>query len=128
MRPLATNRSAREIAESVRTQVGTDALVLILPGSPACAVVIATDTALASAPVGNTAAASDPSDDAATVRRGDGRLAYSVLEAATALGVSKDIIYAEIRSGRLASIKIGRRRIITRQHLDDFLAGVGTGR
>jgi excisionase family DNA binding protein len=127
MKPLETNRSARAIAESVRAQLGTDALVLILPGSPACAVVIATDTTLASALAASTAATSQPPADTATAQ-GDGRLAYSVLEAAEAIGVSKDIIYAERRSGRLASVKIGRRRIITRQHLDDFLADAGSRR
>jgi len=128
MRPSATSRSALAVAESGRTQLGTDAVVLILPGSPACAVVIATDTALASALAANTTEASQSADDARNVGQGDGRLAYSVAEAAEALGVSRDTIYDELRAGRLASIKLGRRRIITRQHIDDFLASVSAGR
>jgi excisionase family DNA binding protein len=51
------------------------------------------------------------------------RLAYSVEEAANVLGVSRDVIYDQLRTGRLKSLKVGRRRIIGRQHIDDFLAG-----
>jgi excisionase family DNA binding protein len=128
MRPLTTSRSAQAIAESVRKQLGTDAVVLILPGSPACAVVIATDTALASALAANATAAAQPADNEGVVGQGDGRLAYSVAEAAAALGVSRATVYDELRAGRLASIKLGRRRIITRQHIDDFLASAGARR
>jgi excisionase family DNA binding protein len=51
-----------------------------------------------------------------------GRLAYSVKEAAEATGLSRDLLYDEMRAGRLAYLKIGRRRIITRQKLQAFLA------
>jgi excisionase family DNA binding protein len=50
------------------------------------------------------------------------RLAYSVDEAAAITGLSRDLLYDEMRTGRLAYLKIGRRRIITRQHLETFLA------
>jgi excisionase family DNA binding protein len=50
------------------------------------------------------------------------RLAYSVSEAAEATGLSRDLLYDEMRAGRLAYLKIGRRRIITRQQLAAFLA------
>jgi excisionase family DNA binding protein len=50
------------------------------------------------------------------------RLAYSVDEAAAITGLSRDLLYDEMRTGRLAYLKIGRRRIITRQHLEAFLA------
>jgi excisionase family DNA binding protein len=49
------------------------------------------------------------------------RLAYSVDETAAITGLSRDLLYDEMRTGRLAYLKIGRRRIITRQHLDAFL-------
>ena len=48
-------------------------------------------------------------------------LAYTVEEAAQATRLSRDLLYDEMRAGRLAYLKIGRRRIITRQHLDAFL-------
>jgi excisionase family DNA binding protein len=48
-------------------------------------------------------------------------LAYTVDEAAHATRLSRDLLYDEMRAGRLAYLKIGRRRIITRQHLDAFL-------
>ena len=48
-------------------------------------------------------------------------LAYTVDEAAAATRLSRDLLYDEMRAGRLAYLKIGRRRIITRQHLDAFL-------
>jgi excisionase family DNA binding protein len=50
------------------------------------------------------------------------RLAYSVDEVAQITGLSRDLLYDQMRSGRLGYIKVGRRRIITRQHLDAFLA------
>jgi excisionase family DNA binding protein len=49
------------------------------------------------------------------------RLAYSIDEAAEITGLSRDLLYDEMRTGRLAYLKVGRRRIITRQHLDAFL-------
>ena len=61
--------------------------------------------------------------DSGTVQQDDGRLAYSVDEAARALGVSRELIHDQVRTGRLKSIKVGSRRIIGRQHIDDFLAG-----
>jgi excisionase family DNA binding protein len=49
------------------------------------------------------------------------RLAYSVDEAAAVTGLSRDLLYDQMRAGRLAYLKVGRRRIITRQHLEAFL-------
>jgi excisionase family DNA binding protein len=49
------------------------------------------------------------------------RLAYSVDEAAAITGLSRDLLYDQMRAGRLAYLKVGRRRIITRQHLEAFL-------
>jgi excisionase family DNA binding protein len=49
------------------------------------------------------------------------RLAYSVNEAASLTGLSRDLLYDEMRRGNLAYIKVGRRRLITRQHLEQFL-------
>jgi excisionase family DNA binding protein len=50
-----------------------------------------------------------------------GRLAYSVGEAARLTGLSRDLLYDEMRRGNLAYVKVGRRRLITRQHLNQFL-------
>jgi len=49
------------------------------------------------------------------------RLAYSIEEAAQITGLSRDLLYDQMRTGRLAYLKVGRRRIITRQHLEAFL-------
>jgi excisionase family DNA binding protein len=49
------------------------------------------------------------------------RLAYSVNEAARLTGLSRDLLYDQMRCGNLDYIKIGRRRLITRQHLEQFL-------
>ncbi len=49
------------------------------------------------------------------------RLAYSVDEAARLTGLSRDLLYDEMRRGNLAYIKVGRRRLITRQQLQQFL-------
>jgi excisionase family DNA binding protein len=51
----------------------------------------------------------------------DGRLAYSVDEAARLTGLSRDLLYDEMRRGHLDYLKVGRRRLITRQHLEQFL-------
>jgi len=50
------------------------------------------------------------------------RLAYSVDEAAKVTGLSRDLLYDQMRAGKLGYLKIGRRRIITREHLAAFLA------
>src|SRR5215469_6340679 len=50
------------------------------------------------------------------------RLAYSVDEAAQVTGLSRDLLYDQMRAGKLGYLKIGRRRIITREHLAAFLA------
>jgi excisionase family DNA binding protein len=50
-----------------------------------------------------------------------GRLAYSVEEAARLTGLSRDLLYDEIRRGNLASVKVGRRPLVTRQHRNQFL-------
>jgi excisionase family DNA binding protein len=52
-----------------------------------------------------------------------GRLAYSPDEAAELLGISKELIHDLLRTGRLGSVKAGRRRLIAKRHLEAFLAG-----
>jgi excisionase family DNA binding protein len=54
------------------------------------------------------------------------RLAYSVDEAAHLTGLSRDLLYDEMRQGHLDFLKVGRRRLITRQQLEQFL-GVTLG-
>jgi excisionase family DNA binding protein len=49
------------------------------------------------------------------------RLAYSVDEAARLTGLSRDLLYDEMRRGHLDYLKVGRRRLITRWHLEQFL-------
>jgi excisionase family DNA binding protein len=74
------------------------------PGSPA--------PAAASSPALPGAGKADPPAE---------RLAYSVDEAARLTGLSRDLLYDEMRRGNLTYIKIGRRRLITRYHLQQFL-------
>ena len=62
-------------------------------------------------------------DDSAAAASQDlhgGRLAYSVDEAARLTGLSRDLLYDQMRHGNLASVTVGRRRLITRQHLRQF--------
>ena len=49
------------------------------------------------------------------------RLAYSVNEAARLTGLSRDLLYDQMRQGNLDYVKVGRRRLITRHHLEQFL-------
>ena len=67
------------------------------------------------APPGGTAAADRAGQDTP-----GGRLAYSVDEGARLTGLSRDLLYDEMRRGNLAYVKVGRRRLITRQHLNQF--------
>jgi excisionase family DNA binding protein len=53
------------------------------------------------------------------------RLAYSVDEVARLTGLSRDLLYDEMRRGNLSYKKIGRRRVITQEHLHQFL-GLGS--
>ena len=70
---------------------------------------------------------SDPAplgDDSAAAASQDphgGRLAYSVDEAARLTGLSRDLLYDEMRRGNLARVTAGTRRLITGQHLQQFL-------
>ncbi len=50
------------------------------------------------------------------------RLAYSVDAAATVTGLSRYLFCVQMRTGKLGYLKIGRRRIITREQLAAFLA------
>jgi len=68
-------------------------------------------------PGGDTTAAASPAGQDPH----GGRLAYSVDEAARLTGLSRDLLYDEMRRGNLTYIKVGRRRLITRQHLQQFL-------
>src|SRR5215469_16347716 len=104
------------VAESIRLQLGTDALVLITPGPHSCAVVI---SSVPGYPSRLTDARAEL--DREPVDEGP-RLAYTVNQAARALGLSKSMIYDQLRSRRLGSVTVGRRRIITRQQIDEWLA------
>ena len=110
------------MAESIRQRLGTDTVVLITPGEFTCAVVVA--------PKQNHAVNAAETFPEATVESGEtpvasgDRLAYSVAEVAEVLGLSRDVIYDEIRSGRLESLKVGRRRIIARKQVDEFLTNL----
>lgn len=50
------------------------------------------------------------------------RFAYSVAETALITGLSRDLLYNQMRLGKLRYLKVGRRRVITRRDLDVFLA------
>ena len=54
------------------------------------------------------------------------RLAYSVNEVARLTGLSRDLLYDEMRRGNLSYVKIGRRRVITHEHLQQFLGLTST--
>lgn len=55
------------------------------------------------------------------------RLAYSVSEAAQALGVSRTLIKSAIQAGEIASIKIGARRLVPAEALHALITKGGTG-
>ena len=49
------------------------------------------------------------------------RVSFSVNEAAELIGVSRVTVYNQIAAGNLGSIKVGRRRLITRDQIEAFL-------
>ena len=52
---------------------------------------------------------------------------YSVDEAASALRLSKSVLYELIRSGRLRTVKAGRRRLVPVAALSEYVASLETG-
>jgi excisionase family DNA binding protein len=68
-------------------------------------------------------AARAPGRDNPVTSAGESRLAFSPDEAADLLGISRELVFGLLRTGQLKSVKAGRRRLISRQHLDAFLAG-----
>lgn len=55
------------------------------------------------------------------VAKPDGQISYKVDEAARITGFSTTTLYQEIREGRLLAIKIGRRQVIQREDLLDWM-------
>lgn len=53
-----------------------------------------------------------------------GRLLLSVPEAAAALGVARSGVYSLISSGELATVKLGRRRLVPVAALQSFVAAL----
>jgi excisionase family DNA binding protein len=53
--------------------------------------------------------------------------AYTVEQIAEILNIGRDKVYFLLRTGQLRSIKIGKLRRITDQHLADFIASLEDG-
>jgi excisionase family DNA binding protein len=51
------------------------------------------------------------------------RMTYSIAEAAAATGLSRPTLERHLAAGRLASVKIGGRRLIAVADLEAFIAG-----
>jgi excisionase family DNA binding protein len=51
-------------------------------------------------------------------------LLYDVQEAATALRLSRSVIYELIRSGQLRTVKQGRRRLVPVAALDEYVSSL----
>lgn len=66
----------------------------------------------------------EPPYDQPTPRGGDHFQAYTVEQVAKMLHVGRDKIYYLLRTGQLRSIKIGKLRRITSQHLAQFVASL----
>jgi excisionase family DNA binding protein len=50
-----------------------------------------------------------------------GKVLYKVAEAMAVLSMSRSVIYEEIRSGRLRSVKRGRSRLISASAISDYV-------
>ena len=56
------------------------------------------------------------------------RVSYSIPEVAEMVGISRRTVYEEIYSGRLSTLKIGARRLVSRRQLDAWLADREAGK
>ncbi len=54
-------------------------------------------------------------------RQHPGKALYRVTDAMTLLSLSRSVIYEEIRSGRLRSVKRGRSRLISAAAITDYV-------
>lgn len=54
--------------------------------------------------------------------RPSGKVLYRVTDAMAILSISRNVIYQEIRSGRLRSVKRGRSRLISASAIADYVA------
>jgi excisionase family DNA binding protein len=48
----------------------------------------------------------------------------SVMDIVVRTGLSRSTVYEEMSSGRLQSVKVGRRRLITESQLIDYIDGL----
>jgi excisionase family DNA binding protein len=55
------------------------------------------------------------------VKPATARLANSIPEVAEQLGVSESFIWAELKNGALNSVRLGKRRLITQEQLNQYL-------
>lgn len=51
-------------------------------------------------------------------------LAYDVATAARIMGVSKSTVFNELKAGRIAAKKLGRKTLLTRAAIDAWLANL----
>lgn len=47
---------------------------------------------------------------------------YTIEDAARLCGVGRSMAYEEIRLGRLRTVRIGRRRLVPLQYIDEYVA------
>jgi excisionase family DNA binding protein len=52
------------------------------------------------------------------------RLAFSLADAASAIGVGKSTLHELIATGKLPVRKLGRRSLVLREDLEDYLQGL----
>jgi excisionase family DNA binding protein len=52
------------------------------------------------------------------------KLLFGVTEAAVALGLGKSTVWALIAAGRLQTVKIGRRTLVTRASIERIAGGM----
>ena len=51
------------------------------------------------------------------------RMTYNMNEAAEVLGIPKSTLYRLVKKGRLPSIKLGKRVLISRMAMEDLISG-----
>mgnify|MGYP006371340431 FL=1 len=51
----------------------------------------------------------------------DDQLAYTIPDAADILSIGRPTLYAQIADGKIQTITIGRRRLVTRKELEAYL-------
>jgi excisionase family DNA binding protein len=56
--------------------------------------------------------------------RGDDPRLRSIKQATFELGIGRSVLYELIAAGKLKTVRVGRRRLVPREAIEEFIAGL----